>query len=137
MFRTKEFLKNLIVVFFLGAIGAVLRSFFLSAPFSYLNGFPLVTFTINVLGSFLIGVISSLAFKKVIKKKWFSIGLMTGFLGGFTTFSTFCKEIYNLISVGNLQIAIIYTITSLISGLFAAWCGYTLTQKKRSRWEVA
>ena len=85
-------MRQLFFVFIGGGLGSVLR-YIISR---YLNqtgsGFPLGTFTANILGSLLIGIIIGLAAKNNTLSQNQTLLLATGFCGGFTTFSTFAYE---------------------------------------------
>ena len=81
-----------------GALGAMLRYAISLIP--YKQEFPLLTLIINILGALLIGYITGLALKRDIPQN-LSLFLKTGLCGGFTTFSTFSLEAYNLLQNGN------------------------------------
>ena len=72
-----------------GALGAILR--YLAGKITFEGLFPFVTFFVNLLGCILIGFISVLALKKGLSSHYLLL-IKTGFLGGFTTFSTFSLE---------------------------------------------
>jgi CrcB protein len=85
--------------------------------------FPLGTFAVNVSGCFVAGVLSGL----IERQEWFSpearIFLMTGVLGGFTTFSAFGVETVYLLRRGEWPTALLYVSLSLICGLLGVWFG--------------
>jgi CrcB protein len=85
--------------------------------------FPLGTFVVNVLGCVVAGIVSGL----IERQGWFSpearIFLMTGLIGGFTTFSAFGVETIYLIRRGELPTAVLYVGLSLICGLMGVWLG--------------
>lgn len=117
-------LKTILYIAIGGAIGSVLR--FLTTVFVskfWSDQFPLATFLINVLGCFLVGLFFGVLAKNNLTDtnlKWF---LITGFCGGFTTFSAFGMENYNLVQNNNLLLAFGYIALSVIIGLFAVWLG--------------
>ena len=88
--------------------------------------FPLGTFLINVLGCLVIGVLAGLA----VKEDYFSpearVFLFTGICGGYTTFSAFGLETFNLLRRDEFMVAGSYVALSLVLGLFALWIGFSL-----------
>ncbi|MGI6069802.1 MAG: fluoride efflux transporter CrcB [Blautia sp.] len=107
---------------------------FLGASFRYLLGllpvpktdFPYITFGINILGAFAIGIISALAAKYGLNDSRLILLLKTGVCGGFTTFSTFSLESSQLLSSGKVFQAALYMICSVLFCLAAVWLGGTL-----------
>ena len=90
--------------------------------------FPLATFTINILGCFLFGFLTGLLNKSGVIPPRLNALLITGFCGGFTTFSTFSFESFNLGINGELDQSIIYMISSMAIGLLAVWLGMLITR---------
>jgi fluoride exporter len=88
--------------------------------------FPLSTFTVNVLGCFIIGVLGGLAEKHDLLRPDLRIFLFPGVLGGFTTFSAFGYESFFLMRRGESHIAFAYVALSVICGLLAVWLGFKL-----------
>lgn len=84
---------------------------------------PLATLAVNVVGSFLIGMLSAMALSNNISPATKLI-LITGFCGGFTTFSTFMNENLLLARGGQLAWAIAYTVASISLGIIALIAGY-------------
>ena len=84
------------------------------------NSFPMGTFVVNIIGCFLIGVITSY-FLKV--DNYLKFLLITGFCGGFTTFSTFSAENFYLYENGNYPILLFYILLSVMVGLGAVYLG--------------
>lgn len=116
------------------ALGGALGSVFRFAAVGYLTPllgfrFPLGTFVVNILGSFLIGVAYVLLVEKATLPAEWRLFFITGILGGFTTFSAFSLEILQLWQEGHVLNALIYASSSVILGLLFAFAGMALTQK--------
>jgi len=112
-----------------GAFGAVSR-FWLHSAVQRFNGssFPLGTFTVNILGSFLIGVFFVvLAEKAQLSETWRPL-IVIGFLGAMTTFSTFSLDALLLFEQGHYNTALFYIVGSVALCLFAAFAGMQLTR---------
>ena len=84
--------------------------------------FPWGTFAVNIIGCLLIGLFTGIAASGHLPAQWKFV-LVTGFCGGFTTFSTFMNENY-LLGKDNLMMLAIYTVTSLALGMGALVVGY-------------
>lgn len=85
--------------------------------------FPAGTFTVNVLGCLVAGVLAGLAEKHDLLSADTRIFLFTGLLGGFTTFSAFGLETLFLLKRGEIGIAAANVVISVLAGLFALWLG--------------
>jgi CrcB protein len=83
--------------------------------------FPLPTFLINVIGSFLLGLLAGYTQTRPHPQLTLLFGV--GFCGSFTTFSTFSVEILNLWRSGAGWIALLYIVTSVLVGFGGAWLG--------------
>lgn len=88
---------------------------------------PWSTFVVNVAGCFIFGLVYGLSLAAGLTKEW-KLALTTGFCGGLTTFSTFSYETLALISDGHLLQGTAYSLISLVTGVAAAWLGYTLVR---------
>jgi fluoride exporter len=87
--------------------------------------FPWGTFTVNVIGCFLIGLVFGWGSKNTLELNW-QLFLATGILGGFTTFSAFSMEAINLMNAGHTATAIAYVALSIVIGLTGTLAGYAL-----------
>ena len=113
-----------------GALGALSRFLVGTLVFRWYAGvFPLGTFLINVTGSFLIGVLMMLFLNRpMIDANW-RLFLVTGILGGYTTFSSFEWETLAAMRSGAGPVALLYVFSSVALGLFAAWLGAVLSNR--------
>jgi CrcB protein len=94
----------------------------------FASPFPAGTFTVNLVGSFLIGVIIGLFNRyEWLSHEW-RLFLAIGFCGSFTTFSTFSLENLELLREGNYLSFSIYTILSLVGGILLVLGGYAITK---------
>lgn len=108
-----------------GAIGSMLRYGVAFVPVNKL--FPYHTFIVNILGSFLIGIFLGLLLKNSITNEGWKF-LATGICGGFTTFSAFSLEGFELLQQQRYTIFFLYFFLSIIIGLAAVLLGYTITK---------
>ena len=116
-------MKGFLFVGLGGALGAMLRYAISLVP--YKHTFPMPTLIINIIGALLIGYITGLAVKKNLSSN-IILFLKTGLCGGFTTFSTFSLEAYNLIQIGNYSYAGLYVIMSVVGCVAGVFCGMAL-----------
>jgi len=110
-----------------GALGAVMR-FLMSSNIYRVFGrdFPYGTLTVNVLGSLLIGLFYILIVERsLLSAEWRSV-VMIGFLGAFTTFSTFSLETLSLLESGELSRAALNVFLSVALCLVATWLGLVI-----------
>lgn len=117
---------NLLAVFLGGGIGSVLR-YLCSVFFSKNVGitYPWGTFCVNILGSLFLGfVFGALLVKVDAINTQTKLFLTVGVAGGFTTFSTFSVETFNLFKQGHTLIAIVYPLSSILLGFGAVALGF-------------
>jgi fluoride exporter len=103
-------MKQLLLVFIGGGFGSTLRYIIGKYMNSTETGIPWGTFTANILGSLIIGVILGLAVKNDTLSSNQTLLLATGFCGGFTTFSTFAYENHVFLKSGDFTSFALYTI---------------------------
>jgi crcB protein len=113
-----------------GSIGAVMRFIVSTGIYSWLGrGFPYGTIVVNVLGSLLMGLLYELFLQRLSVSSEVRAILLVGFLGAFTTFSTFSLETVNLIEQGDLLKAMANVFASVILCVLAAWIGLQIMRQ--------
>jgi len=90
--------------------------------------FPYANLIINVSGSFIIGVLGELFETRVLVSPTVRVALLTGVLGGYTTFSSFSFETFSLLRDGEWWLAALNAVGSVLLGLVAVWAGVRLAQ---------
>ena len=89
----------------------------------YGREFPIAVLSINVLGSFLIGFLFVETAERLVMDPAIRTGILTGFLGGYTTFSTFELETLTIVENGELAKALLYVLLSVVLGFVAVFFG--------------
>jgi CrcB protein len=122
-------IKTLMFVGTGGFLGSVSR-FLVSKAMQNCNpsAFPWGTFTVNIAGCLLIGLIYGFSERSSLLTSGWKMFLAVGFCGGFTTFSTFANENMALLRDGEFFYFFIYTILSVVLGLAATFGGMVLTK---------
>ena len=120
-------IKQFLFVGLGGALGSMLRygTSLLTARF-YPSSFPLGTFLTNILGCLCIGIL--LGYFSKSSSPYLQLLLVTGFCGGYTTFSTFAAENISLLQNQNYLTLTAYTLASVIVGFLAVGIGLMLTK---------
>ena len=114
-------MKEFLLVGAGGALGSMLRY---GGNILYQHkSFPLTTFLINIIGSFVIGIVMGYCLKNESSHNW-KLFLATGICGGFTTFSAFSFENLLLLQNGKVVTALLYIAASVMLGIAAAWLGF-------------
>ena len=118
-------LKTILFIAIGGAIGSVLRflTTVLVSKF-YSNHFPLATFMVNVIGCFLIGILMGFLTKNALDNSNLKYFLVTGFCGGFTTFSAFSAESVLMLESGKFNALFWYLLISVAGGISLTWLAY-------------
>jgi len=122
-------MTNLLLVGVGGFIGSVMR--YLASGYvqqiSKSIDFPFGTLAVNVIGCFIIGFLAQLAEGRGVFTSESRLFVFTGFLGGFTTFSSFGNETLNLVRDSQMLNALANVGANVILGLFAVWLGRTVS----------
>ena len=118
---------NFLLVFIGGGLGSCLRYAISIFVKSKPDSFPWATFSANLISCFLIGLLIGQLSKGELSENQ-KLLLMTGFCGGFSTFSTFGAEVLQLAKGGSLSIAICYVVASVILGSLLVFIGSVFTQ---------
>ena len=112
-----------------GFIGAVCRYLIGMVPLKEGCVFPIKTLMINIMGSFLIGIVAALAMKTDFLNPRTLLFLKVGICGGFTTFSSFALETTDLMKDGKMHLVVIYTVLSVTLGVLAVFAGQGIAGK--------
>lgn len=123
-------MSKYLVVSLGGGLGAVARFYVGTVVARFYSGtFPAGTFLINVTGSFLIGVLMTVFLNRSTVDANWRLFLVTGILGGYTTFSSFEWEALTALRTGAAAISLLYIGSSVVLGLGAAWLGFVLANR--------
>ncbi len=107
-----------------GSLGAVSRYWVSATTYQWLGqGFPYGTLMVNLLGSLVMGFLSVLLVHRFHISDEIRIGLLAGFLGSFTTFSTFALDTLHLVGNDAIVKAAVYILSSLLFCILGAWAG--------------
>lgn len=127
--KVRNFLVKLILIGLFGLLGVFARYYSGILASRYLPiVFPFGTLFINLLGAFLIGIVWVLGMEKEMISHNTLAGIIVGFLGGFTTFSSYCLEFVRLIEESKYLYGILYVSLSPALGCFAAYFGMYLAR---------
>ena len=127
-------MKKYVLIASGGALGAIARMIVENAALWENSGtFPINTLLVNVAGSFVLALFLTLSLEILQLDPTVRMGISTGFLGAFTTFSTFCKESVALIDNGEYAAAAAYLFLSPVLGLMAAFLGIVVAREMIKR----
>jgi len=117
-----------------GILGAICRYLIKGIHiYHYHENVPINTLMINITGSFVMALILTIAFEIWEFDASIRLGIATGFLGAYTTFSTLCKETVGLLHEGDYFSAISYITVSTMIGIAAAYFGIVLAREVVSK----
>ncbi|MEG3639565.1 fluoride efflux transporter CrcB [Magnetococcus sp. PR-3] len=112
-----------------GAVGALGRYALSNAVYAWLGrGFPWGTLTVNVVGSFIMGMLFYLFTQRLMVPEPLKPLILVGGLGAFTTFSTFSQETLNLLQSGSWLLALLNMVGSVVLCVLAAYLGLVLAR---------
>lgn len=123
-----------------GTVGTTARWALTSAVGTTARGFPTATLVENVLGSFLLGALLEGLLRRGAESprgRVLRLGLGTGVLGGFTTFSSLAIELQRLLAADEVALAFAYAVLSLVLGILACIAGIALGSRGRPRSDAA
>ena len=122
-------IKNFLIVGLGGAAGSMLR-YAVQKIFTTQGAvvFPTGTLLVNIAGCFLIGILLSFVSRSFSWNEEMKLLLMTGFCGGFTTFSAFTLEGIGLLKESKTSLFIIYITASVVGGLLATFIGIRIVK---------
>jgi fluoride exporter len=122
-------LKTIVYIAIGGGLGSVFRYLTAVVINKYFqSSFPYATFVTNILGCLLIGLFFGYLEKQNAISSDLKFFLITGFCGGYTTFSTFSHENVNLLQNNQILMAFLYISLSVFIGLMATWLGLILAK---------
>lgn len=118
-------MKIILLIFFGGGLGSVTRYLLINYFNKIIPGsIPYSTIFVNLLGALIIGIIYYFVATKVVLNEHLKIFFTIGFLGAFTTFSTFNLDFFKLIESGNFSSAIIYATITFIGTVTLFYIGF-------------
>ena len=122
-------IKNFLIIGLGGAVGSMLR-YGVQKIFHVQSAaaFPTGTLLVNIVGCFLIGILWSLATRSFTWNDEMKLLSMTGFCGGFTTFSAFTLEGIGLLKENKTALFLIYLTVSVVGGLLATFIGIRIAK---------
>lgn len=120
-------MKQLIAIALGGSLGSLLRFLIANGIYSLLGrGFPHGTLFVNVSGSFLMGLLTQIMVHRFALAVEFRAAVLIGFLGAYTTFSTFALETFYLFEEGSVQKAMLNVLLSVVLCVAGVWTGLIL-----------
>ena len=120
-------MTKFLLVFVGGGLGAMSRYVFQTLLAGKLGNFPIGTLTVNIVGSFFMGIFAGIFIGKLSgSSELFRVFFAVGFLGGFSTLSSFSIETLTLFQNGNIFSALLNIIATFSTGIIACAAGFML-----------
>ena len=116
-------IRNILIVALGGAVGSACRYLITKIADT---SFPWATFSVNILGSLLIGLLIGWLNRGILSPEM-KLLLVSGFCGGFTTFSTFANESFRMLKTGEIFLFFFFLGASVVIGVLAVWLGIKLS----------
>ena len=122
-------MSKLFLIGLAGFIGTLSR-YWMSGVIArrYGETFPLGTLVVNLVGCFLVGLLFYLLQERFLVNQTVRTVVLIGFLGGFTTFSSFGLQTFTLLQDGEFGLAVLNLSVANVLGLVLVWAGYTLAK---------
>lgn len=123
--------RDLLIVFVGGALGVGIRFTIEAAVYATPGSWPLATFAINIVGALALAYLYEFILVRNVdaeRGKILRLGVGTGVLGGFTTYSTFALESARLLTMGAIVVGVGYAVLSVLLGVAAAGLGIWLAR---------
>lgn len=122
-------MSKLLLIGFAGFVGTLSR-YWMSGVIAkrYGETFPMGTLVVNLLGCFLVGLLFYLLEERFLVNQAVRSAILIGFLGGYTTFSSFGLQSFTLMQDGEFGLAVLNITASNVIGLLLVWAGYTLAK---------
>ncbi|WP_026884810.1 fluoride efflux transporter FluC [Clostridium akagii] len=116
-------MKKILYVGLFGFFGTILRFGIKNINLKYSGPLPINTLIINISGCFALAFVFALTLKLKNFDDQLKLGITTGFIGTYTTFATFCKDIYGLIQKNSYNYVLLYVALSIGMGIMAVILG--------------
>lgn len=120
-------MKQILLIFLGGGFGSILRYLVIRTSIDWTYPF-LGTFAVNVLGSIIMGFLMGWGVRQEVLSSNTSLLLITGFCGGFTTFSAFSYENQVFLTTGNFLPFLGYTLSSILFGVLGVFLGLSISR---------
>jgi CrcB protein len=118
-----------------GLVAAICR--YAMGEWISVDGFPFGTLSVNLIGCLFLGWFLTKVTEWTYLKKEIILMIGTGFVGSFTTFSTFSVETLNLLQAGKIVTACLYVLSSILIGLALTFTGFLLAKKRTEKGDPA